>query len=47
MKQSIKNFSFEKAKKTVIKSSKIEGYSPSKSKSLKLKARKLASLICP
>ncbi len=42
----ISKFSEKKAKKTVINSSKIEGYKTSHNKNIREKARKLAIKLC-
>jgi len=46
MKFHIAKFSALKAKKTVVNSSKIEGYKDTKDRSVKMKARKIASSLC-
>ena len=47
MKLKIKKFSIKKAKEAVKNSSKIEGYKETKNKNVKIKAHKIASILCP
>jgi hypothetical protein len=47
MKLKIKKFSIKKAKEAVKNSSKIEGYKETKNKNIKIKANKIASILCP
>jgi hypothetical protein len=46
MKFHIVKFSENKAKKTVINSSKIEGYKVVRNKNIKIRAQKIASKLC-
>jgi len=46
MKFPIAKFSEKKAKKAVINSSKIEGYKPTRNKSMQIKAHRLALKLC-
>jgi len=46
MRFKIAKFSAQKAKKTVANSSKIEGYKGTKDRSIKIKARKIATSLC-